>query len=532
MSPAAQDVAKSAFALQDARFGLRDGNLPLAMTAAQTVVALNPDEIEAWYILGTAATSLGDFVAAEQAFGEGARRAMPNTATKAQMLVLQATPLMALGCPAQAVEAVRAAVKIGITDATGQVMAAVALTHAGLPQEALPLLQTATQISPRHVDAWSNLGGVRQFAGDIEGAEAAYESAIKLFGKSFHTAHHALARLRRWTPENNHIARLEALQCSNEQEACGVGFALFKEYDDIGDTVAAWDALQHGAMLARSMTPWSSDDETALVAAWKAHLPPERFTVTDTRPRSGPKRIFVIGLPRSGTTLVERVLAAHSQVQAIGEVKTFGLVIRRLLELPTHASLDAETIAAAMTLDPLAIAEAYTSENAYLSDGSAYTIDKLPNNHEYAGLIRLAFPDAIIIGLDRNPMDSLFGAYKLLFTGAHGWSYTQDDLADHYAHFRDLMGYWKQVMGEGLIEVSLEDLIAVPDTQIRKLMAATGLPFEEACLRPHEAMGAVTTASAGQVRKPINAEGIGAWKRYATQLEPLRQRLSDMGYLT
>jgi cytochrome c-type biogenesis protein CcmH/NrfG len=525
-------AAHSAFALQDARSALRRGDLSAAMTAAQSTTAFDPGEIEAWYILGTAAAGLNDFSTAEHAFGEGARRAPANTPTQAQMLTLRAQPLMAAGRPSEAVESLRAAMKIGIPDPTGLALASVTLTHAGLPQEALPLLLKATEANPRHVDAWFNLGGVRQFLGDIDGAQAAYERAIDLAGQPYVPAHHALARLRRWTADNNHIARLEALQCRDGKEACSVAFALFKEYDDIGDTVAAWDALQHGAMLARSMEQWSSAEEAALIAAWKEHLPPERFAVADVRPRSGPKRIFIIGLPRSGTTLVERILAAHSQVQAIGELKTFGIVIKRLTGTTTPGLLDAETIAAAMTLDPLAIAEAYTAENAYLSDGSAYTIDKLPNNHDYAGLIRLAFPDAIIIGLDRNPMDALFGAYKLLFTGAHGWSYSQDDLADHYAQFRDLMDYWKQVMGDGLIEVSLEALIGDPDTQIRQLIAATGLPFEEACLRPHEAKGAVTTASAGQVRKPINAEGIGAWKRYATQLEPLRQRLSDMGYLT
>jgi len=146
--------------------------------------------------------------------------------------------------------------------------------------------------------------------------------------------------------------------------------------------------------------------------------------------------------------------------------------------------------------------------------------------------LRLAFPDALIIGLDRNPMDALFGAYKRVFaTGAHGWSYTLPDLADHYHHFRETMAHWKRVLGDGFIQVSLEALIDNPDSEIRRLIDACGLPFEAACLSPHESKGAVTTASALQVRKPINREGVGAWKRYAAQLEPLRQRLAAMGYL-
>ena len=266
------------------------------------------------------------------------------------------------------------------------------------------------------------------------------------------------------------------------------------------------------------------------MAAWKAHFPAERFGQSDNRPRPGPKRIFIVGLPRSGTTLIERILAAHSQVQALGELKTFGVVTHRLTRVATERRLAPDVVAAAAALDPLEIAEAYTRETAFLGDGRPYVIDKLPSNHEYAGLIRLAFPDAVIIALDRNPMDALFGSYKLLFTGAYGWSYDQDDLADHYGHFRDLMAYWKSVLGESLIEVSLEAVIADPETEIRRLVNACGLPFEDGCLKPHESKGAVSTASAVQVRKPINSEGVGAWKRYAAQLSRLRTRLRAMGF--
>ncbi|WP_303830747.1 tetratricopeptide repeat-containing sulfotransferase family protein [Asticcacaulis taihuensis] len=520
-----------AFALNDARNALKHGNASVAFTAAREATAYDPDDIEAWYLLGSAAAALHEYDVAEQAFDEGAHRAPDKTPTKAQMLTLRAQPLMAAGRPSDAVATLRAALQIGIPDAIGLALASVTLTHAGLPKEAHSLAEKAVTLNPRHADAWFNLGGIRQFMGDTKGAQAAYETAISTSGGRMVAAHHALARLRKWSAAENHIARLEALQCRDGKEACSVGYALFKEYDDTGDTDAAWDALQHAAMLARSAENWSPENEAALTTAWKQHLPPERFAARDERPRSGPRRIFIIGLPRSGTTLIERILTAHSQVQALGELKTIGIVVKRLSGVSGPGLLDPEVIAAAAELDPLDIAEAYTHETAYLHDDSAYTIDKLPNNHEYAGLIRLAFPDALIIGLDRNPMDALFGAYKLLFTGAHGWSYTQDDLAEHYDQFRNLMAHWKAVMGDGLIDVSLESLIADPDTQIRRLLDACGLPFEETCLSPHQAEGAITTASAGQVRRPINAEGIGAWRRYESQLAPLCARLTEMGYL-
>jgi tetratricopeptide (TPR) repeat protein len=517
--------------LTAAREAFKRGDMPAALIQGRLATQFMPRSSEAWWLLGTAANVQNDIVTAAHAFEQAALHAAAGSPAKAQMMVLRGPPLMGDGRMAEAVETTRAAIGLGLSDAASLVKASYTLTNVGLPQEALPLALKAANLNPNHAEAWYSLGSVQRTLGDIEAAETAFKTAIRLT-QSPVSAYFNLAYLKRWTSDHNHIVALESLSCQSSLEACRVAYALFKEYNDTGQYEAALDCLQLGASLAKKLETWTSTEEAAMVAAWKEHLPAGRLAARDDRPRSGPKRIFIIGLPRSGTTLIERVLAAHSQVQAIGELKAFGVATRKLCDLDTPARLDPEVITAAVKLDPLDIAEFYTRETAYLHDGnSAYVIDKLPNNHEYAGLIKLAFPDAIIIGLDRNPMDALFGSYKLLFTGAYGWSYTLDDLADHYSHFRDLMGYWKESLGDGLIEVSLEAVIKDPETEIRRLLDACGLPFEEACLRPHEAKGAVSTASAVQVRKPINAEGVGAWKRYAHHLEPLRARLGAMGYL-
>jgi hypothetical protein len=194
--------------------------------------------------------------------------------------------------------------------------------------------------------------------------------------------------------------------------------------------------------------------------------------------------------------------------------------------------IDADTIEKSAKINPDDLGLRYNRETAYLHDGqSRYSIDKLPHNHEYCGLIKRAFPDSIIIHVKRDPMDSLFGAYRLLFAHAHRWSYDLEDLATHYDQYRQLMAHWKTYLGADLIEVSLEALIGDPETEIRTLIKACGLRFEAACLRPHEAKGAVATASSAQVRQPINADGVGAWLRYKTRLEPLYQRLKVLGYV-
>lgn len=446
------------------------------------------------------------------------------------MLASRGKPLMSEGRMAEAVQSAREAVATGLTDISSLIKVGYTLMHAGLAQEALGPITQATRLDPKYAEGWYTLGSTLRALGDLNGAEAAFHKAIDLSPSPPVAALFNLANLRRWSADDNHIATLEGLSCRTSLEACRVAYTLFKEYNDSGRTEAAWDCLQVGADLARKIEAWTSSEEAQIVAAWKAHFPRERFTTPDERPRPGPRRIFIVGLPRSGTTLIERILAAHSQVQALGEMKTFGIVTHKLSQVDNRRSLAPDIIAAASRLDPLDIAHAYSRESAFLNDGSPYAIDKLPANHDYVGLIRLAFPDAIIIALDRNPMDSLFGAYKVLFTGAYGWSYAQEDLAEHYSHFRDLMAYWKQVLGDSLIEVSLEAVIRDPDTEIRRLLEACGLPFEDGCLKPHEAKGSVTTASAVQVRKPINSEGVGVWRRYEAQLAPLRERLRSLGF--
>ncbi|ESQ89687.1 hypothetical protein ABAC460_12525 [Asticcacaulis sp. AC460] len=517
--------------LSDAHSSMRRGDMAAALTAAGAATRANPHSAEAWWVLGSAASNLDDMTTAQNAFGKAAKWAPEGSKLRGQMLALRCKPLMSEGRMADAVQCARDAMAARIDDVPSLVRVGYTLTHAGLTQEALAPAQEATRLDPNHAEAWYTLGGVQRSLGDVPGAEASFNNAIRLSPTPPVAAYFNLAYLRRWKAEDNHIPLLEALTCRTSLEACRVAYTLFKEHDDIGETAQAWDCLQVGAELGRKIEPWTSVEEAESIAAWKQYFPAERFGASDKRRRSGPKRIFIIGLPRSGTTLIERVLAAHSQVQAIGELKSFGIAVHKLAGIDNVRRLAPEVIAAAAKLDPLDIAEFYTRESAFLNDGSAYVIDKLPSNHEYAGLIKLAFPDAIVVALDRNPMDALFGCYKVLFTGAYGWSYGQDDLADHYHHFRDLMGYWKSVLGEQLIEVSLEAVIADPEAQIRRLIAACGLDFEEACLKPHEASGAVSTASAVQVRSPINSQGVNAWKRYEAPLAPLQARLRQMGYV-
>lgn len=516
-----------------ARDAMRRGDFPGAMRLAQAAARQDPANSEAWWIHASAAMAAGRTADAEQGFARGARGTAPGSIQRARFLVERARPLIEEGRLADAVGTVRAAMSAGIADEPRQLLlAASTLVHAGLPAEALPLAMRAVGIAPDVPDAWVMLGSIHEYLGARDAAQVALERAISAGGGRCIAASYKLAHLRRWTDADNHIDALQRVECRSPADAARIAFALFKELDDLGDATGAWDCLRHGAGIMRQLEPWSRDGAAATVAAWREHLASPAFDDrTDNRPRTGPQRIFVLGLPRSGTTLVERILAAHSQVHAMGEPKAFAIAVRRLTGLTRAPLLDAQVVAAAARIDPLRIADFYTREMTPFDGGHAVTLDKRTQNIHYVGLIRRAFPDAAIVLLDRAPMDALFGAHKRLFAGSHGWSYGLDDLADHYRHHRALVDHWSAIPQIGLIRVSLEALIRDPDTGIRDLLDACGLPFEDACLRPHAAGGAVMTASASQVRDPINAAGIGAWRRYAGPLAPLHDRLAAEGLL-
>ena len=509
------------------RFEAGDARVAAAMARRLAVQPGAPSEAIALW--GVAAAEAGDYAQAIEALG-GAERNRARDAQSAVLDIQLGRSLIALGRWREGLETLVEAERQPPIDPLLRRCLGLALAGAGRFERALPHLWFGAERRPADATCQADLAWVFAVLGRVDEAERHYERAIAL-APAATRAHAGLATLRRWTAQRNHLARLSSLLETSREPAdrVEIGYALFKELDDLGRRDEAWRVLSDASAAAYDLAPWSADDDAALVGALIRAFPTDRFAAARPARASaaGPRPIFVVGLPRTGTTLVERILASHGAVVSVGEAPFFPLAFRAAAGSPIDQPIVAATVEAARDADWAAAGEAYRREVAGLADGAEVVVDKLPFNSLLAGAIRLALPEARIVLIERDPLDSLWSAHRNPFAlgGWYGWSRRQSDLAAHHANHRRLMDHWRAVLGDALVPIRYEDLVGNPEASIRRILAACDLPPDAACFEPHKARGAVATLSQAAVRAPINTGSIGAWRDYAEVLEPLRAAL-------
>jgi Sulfotransferase family len=331
-------------------------------------------------------------------------------------------------------------------------------------------------------------------------------------------AYYLRSDLRRQTVDNNHTAAMEALLRDSALPRHGrimLQFALGKEYEDLGEHDRAYDSIKAGCDLQRGSIRYDS-------AAGIAEI--ERIIRTQSRTwlasvptgSSGADPIFVVGLPRTGTTLAERIIASHSATTSLGETNAFAVALRRANQAKPDRPDGAD------------IARRYLESAAALGQPSnRRLIDKTLQNYLHCGLIHAALPRAKIVLVQRHPLDSCWAIYKAHFNGIFAFSYDQIELADYYLAYRRLARHWRTILPPDVfLEVRYEDIVHDQTAASRRLIEFAGLPWEDDVLRFHESRAASATASAVQVRRPIYSTSIGSWRRHEKQLEPLRERLA------
>jgi hypothetical protein len=244
-----------------------------------------------------------------------------------------------------------------------------------------------------------------------------------------------------------------------------------------------------------------------------------------------PGPIFIVGLPRTGTTLLERMLDRVPGVRSAGELMDFKQALGAAVGRVQREAPALSPIEAALRVDVASLGADYLRGAREAAHGAPVFIDKMPVNFLYCGLIRAALPKARILHLRREPMDACHAVFKTLFAQAYFFSYDQHELADYYDRYRRLMAHWHAVLPGAILDVRYEDLVTDTEAQARRVLAFCGLPWDDAVLSPEGNARPSTTASAAQVRQPVHAGSIGRWKAVADGLEPLRRRLSDAGWI-
>lgn len=528
-APAAPVGPDAASLLRSAHQLWREGRTQEAFEAARRSAQADPTNAEALGIVGGLAFELKYLLKAEEALRACAALLAEGEESWAHVVSLLASTLAIKGASAEAERLASQVERWGTSQPAVSVRLGELFLRLNLAERSVPHFERAVAAQPNRADFQMHLGNAYRFCGRVDEAEAQYETTIEIQPKSTE-AHRVLAEMKRARPEANHIDRMLALAAQPESDPLDrarVAFGLAKEYDDLRQEDEAWRWLVTANTAAGEANgPWSGEIERRWVQDTKKAFA-DSVQAGPAPDGAGPTPVFIVGLPRSGTTLVERVIAAHSDVVAMGELETMSQTLKRAIRKPYEAGLlvSPEDLAHA---DWAEVARTYRAETAVLWGGGSYVVDKMPYNSLYVGAIRRAFPEAVIVDVRRSAMDCLFGAYKRLFYGVYEWSYDQADLAGHYLLHRDLMEHWRGTLGgPGYVEIVYEDLIADPELHIRRLLAEAGLPFQNACLRPHETKGAVSTASATQVRRPINKDGLGSWRRYADRLEPMRRLLAE-----
>lgn len=398
-------------------------------------------------------------------------------------------------------------------------------------EDYLRICKHLTELLPNNANMLANLSEAYRFVGDYDAAEETINRALVLSHDN-PVMLYKRSQIRKQTPEQNHISELRtaldrSMPWNMEMQIC---YALAKELEDIGKSEESFSFLERGSQLRRQHSNYDVEGD---ISAMELIIDTYTEDVCNnlTAGFNSEEPLFIMGLPRTGTTLLERILSAHSDVFAAGELHNFSSeLVKQLNDSGNKKSVSKlEAIPLSLKMDWKNLGESYINSTRPRTGHVKKFIDKMPINYLYLGLIATALPKAKIIVLDRDPMDACYAIYKTLFDQAYPFSYSQEDLGNYYVAWKKMMDHWCSCFPEQTLRILYEDLVCDTEITAKKAVAFCGLEWEDACLNFHTLESGVSTASASQVRQPVYQSSIGKWKNYEKQLCTLRSILHDNG---
>ena len=419
----------------------------------------------------------------------------------------------------------------------------VAYSQIGLHQLAVPFFQQAVTANENNGVFFFNLGASLKFTGKFIQAREAYEKTIELL-PNYCKAHAALTSLGEISSTNNHIERLTKLyqQLSQADDLLYIGHALAREHEALGEYDKAYDYLYKSKSSKLAQLDYQFDDDQQMFASLIDVFSKQQQKVQNKQAENSAfsagfnsnEALFVVGMPRTGTTLVERILSKHSEVTSAGELQHFGFLLKELSKTTTNKVIDKETVLAATKIDFSKLGEAYLDSTRAITGKTKKFVDKMPLNVLYAGFIINALPQSKIICLDRGPLDTIVSNYRQLFAvnySYYNYAYDLQTTAQFYQQFKALTKLWLTLYPDNFYMVNYEKLVNNPKEEAEKIIEFCGLDWQEQCLDIHKNIAPVATASAVQVREPINNKSVGNWQKYQTYLTEVQEYLTQQGLL-
>ena len=406
---------------------------------------------------------------------------------------------------------------------------AVVYSRAGFHEDAIPLFKRAIALVHDQANMHYNLGASAQFIGDFGLALDSYNAALQL-DPSFYRAWASLVYLGKQSANDNSLPTLIKLfkqNDSNSDAKLQLGHAIAKTYEDLGDHEQSISWLLRAKEGKRTELRYDRLSGAETFREAKGTTQGDNHQSQNAATQDSP--IFVVGLPRTGTTLVDRILSSHSRVTSAGELNVFAELIKGESGTLSNLILDAETLRDAQRNDLSHTGREYIERTRELARGKPFLLDKMPLNFFYAGLIHRALPNARIIALRRGAMDSCLSNFRQLFStqySFYNYTFDLDDVAWFYQRFDNLMAHWRSSLpSDRFTEVHYEDIVFDQENQTHRLLDFCGLYWEEACMNFHENEAPVSTASSVQVRQPLYSGSIDRWKKYGDKVNDLRAAL-------
>ena len=420
--------------------------------------------------------------------------------------------------PNDAIAAYRRAVELAPDNAAAWAGSGNAHAQAGQQEASVEAYAKSLALNPRAAGVHMSHGHALKTVGDQKSALAAYRAAIAERPR-FGEVYWSMANLKVFRFEEGEIRAMEAqLERDDltDSERIHFSFALGKAYEDKDDYPAAWSHYDAGNRLQRPLVKHDPLELEKRHEDIRAVFDREFLAQHARQGHEAADPILIVGLPRSGSTLIEQILASHSQVEGTSELPTLGKIATSIGRFRPRGAQFPESAKELEGQDWRAYGQRYLEDAARhrFTDRPFFT-DKMPNNFPLLGLFHLILPNAKIIDARRHPLDSCIGCYKQLFAKGQNFTYDLEDLAHYYRNYDAMMSHWRAVLPGKVLTVHYEETVADLEEQVRRILDHCALPFEESCIRFHETRRAVRTASSEQVRQPIYFDALGKWQHYA-----------------